>query len=642
LKKYSIYCLIFTLTAIIAGEVTAQNTERAIGVNLSDIGSFASQIMFVDAIKQSSSWLVQPADGSVFSIEEVNGDPVEIPSRSDGYPTHVPFEFNGQQLRVHLLALSAQPESILYPPGIYTLLFEGTGEIIIDIDVPGAPQSFTEPDTPHEVEIAPSAIGIQIIIAASDINDPVRNIRLIMPGFEDVYQENPFHPDFLATLPPFEALRFMKPTTVEENTIISWEQRTTPDMYTYNTIEEGQIRLGLPYEFVIELSNLVQKDPWINIPHAADDGYIQNMAELFARDLDDGLNVYVEYSNETWNPSYPLTHEFLTEQGRSLFPSLDGINANQQFHVVRSLQIFDLFNSAFDAHDKLSSVRPVIATQAFEGVGRIVIDALTDPEINPLGTLPYGIAIAPYIGVEIIQQLQEEGIADEDVTADLILDRLHDDLQNVPEFVESFSFWADSLGIRLMAYEGGQHVTSPGFAPNSEPVQEAIVTANNDPRMIDIYCNYFDLWYDDFGGGLFMTFTLTEKSTVGSFGLLESTFQPFAESVKWQAHEECVFDKTATPTETPVDIPNKVFLQQNYPNPFNPVTTIEFSINRPGRVTLKIFDLLGREVLNLLDQNLSTGTHSFTVNASNLTSGVYFYQLKTAQNSLVRKMTLIK
>ncbi|NOX36681.1 MAG: T9SS type A sorting domain-containing protein [Calditrichaeota bacterium] len=83
-------------------------------------------------------------------------------------------------------------------------------------------------------------------------------------------------------------------------------------------------------------------------------------------------------------------------------------------------------------------------------------------------------------------------------------------------------------------------------------------------------------------------------------------------------------------------------LDQNYPNPFNPATTIRFSIPRSERVTLKVYDVTGREVVTLIDGRLRAGTHRVTFNATDLPSGVYFYQLRAGKYVATRKMILIK
>jgi hypothetical protein len=84
-------------------------------------------------------------------------------------------------------------------------------------------------------------------------------------------------------------------------------------------------------------------------------------------------------------------------------------------------------------------------------------------------------------------------------------------------------------------------------------------------------------------------------------------------------------------------------LKQNYPNPFNPATTIEFTLAERGNVTLKVFDMLGREVATLVDGELNAGVlYKETFDASKLSSGIYIYRLKTEKSSLVRKLMLMK
>jgi predicted acyl esterase len=85
-------------------------------------------------------------------------------------------------------------------------------------------------------------------------------------------------------------------------------------------------------------------------------------------------------------------------------------------------------------------------------------------------------------------------------------------------------------------------------------------------------------------------------------------------------------------------------LYQNYPNPFNPVTVIKFSIPKNGLVTLKIYDIAGKEITTLVNSQKSAGTYSYYFNAAdfNLSSGVYFYKLSTPEFKKVNKMVLIK
>ncbi|HQJ46514.1 MAG TPA: T9SS type A sorting domain-containing protein, partial [Ignavibacteriaceae bacterium] len=89
-------------------------------------------------------------------------------------------------------------------------------------------------------------------------------------------------------------------------------------------------------------------------------------------------------------------------------------------------------------------------------------------------------------------------------------------------------------------------------------------------------------------------------------------------------------------------LPKEFSLLQNYPNPFNPITNIRFQIPRHCLVTLKIFDVLGRQVAVLVNEEKSPGIYHLSYDASALASGVYYYQL-TADNFIqVKKMQVIK
>jgi hypothetical protein len=83
-------------------------------------------------------------------------------------------------------------------------------------------------------------------------------------------------------------------------------------------------------------------------------------------------------------------------------------------------------------------------------------------------------------------------------------------------------------------------------------------------------------------------------------------------------------------------------LEQNYPNPFNPSTKIRYSIPENSFVTLKVFNLLGEEIETLLNIEQSAGVYEATFDASKLSSGIYFYTLKTENASFTKKMILVR
>lgn len=89
-------------------------------------------------------------------------------------------------------------------------------------------------------------------------------------------------------------------------------------------------------------------------------------------------------------------------------------------------------------------------------------------------------------------------------------------------------------------------------------------------------------------------------------------------------------------------IANGCSLSQNYPNPFNPTTKIDFSLSQLSKVTLTIYDVLGREIIALINQELPGGYHSVLWDARNCNSGMYFYQLRAGKYQETRKLLLLK
>jgi hypothetical protein len=83
-------------------------------------------------------------------------------------------------------------------------------------------------------------------------------------------------------------------------------------------------------------------------------------------------------------------------------------------------------------------------------------------------------------------------------------------------------------------------------------------------------------------------------------------------------------------------------LNQNFPNPFNPATTIRYSISKTSNVSLKVFDMLGREVQTLVHTMQAPGLYTVLLNAQGLGSGVYFYRLSAGTFTDTKKLLLIK
>jgi Outer membrane protein Omp28/Secretion system C-terminal sorting domain len=90
------------------------------------------------------------------------------------------------------------------------------------------------------------------------------------------------------------------------------------------------------------------------------------------------------------------------------------------------------------------------------------------------------------------------------------------------------------------------------------------------------------------------------------------------------------------------EVPEQYYLSQNYPNPFNPVTNIKFSLPKDGVTTFKVFDIFGKEVENYVDGFLQKGTYNVEFDGTNLSSGIYFYVLRSGSYFDKKKMILVK
>lgn len=125
-----------------------------------------------------------------------------------------------------------------------------------------------------------------------------------------------------------------------------------------------------------------------------------------------------------------------------------------------------------------------------------------------------------------------------------------------------------------------------------------------------------------------------------SFSILSDSENPpnsgvITGSVGWS-------DDAVTEVKKIDSVPVEFSLKQNYPNPFNPSTTIEYSINKNSIVKLKIYDVLGKEISELVNEKQSPGNYRYSFNAAQLVSGTYFIQLQSGSNIEIRKMTLLK
>lgn len=123
-------------------------------------------------------------------------------------------------------------------------------------------------------------------------------------------------------------------------------------------------------------------------------------------------------------------------------------------------------------------------------------------------------------------------------------------------------------------------------------------------------------------------------------------FETIAQADRRTAFAERIINWLDSPVgvdeNEPNNIPESFELQQNFPNPFNPSTTIKYNIPQTSFVSIKVYDLIGKEIATIVNEVKQSGIHQVSFNGENLSSGVYFYKMSAGEHTVVKKMNLLK
>jgi hypothetical protein len=512
--------------------------QMIVGTNLDGVSPWGAN-HFVDVCKNQSAWLTRGVDGVGWDTEKRDLMPVD----ANGWPTQIPFDpGDGSQLQyVHT-------QMPIRGAGVYRLIVEGTGRIeflaadgLLDPSTPwqgsatftpaGGQQVFEL--TIHDSEHGDGTGELFLSIHESDASDPLRNMKLIAPGHEATHEANPFSPSYVAGLDVFSNIRFMDWGQTNASPIVSWSERSTPNYYTQTSAP------GVALEHQILMANQVQQSAWFCVPARANDDFVRNMARMVRDDLDPDLKVLVEYSNETWNFIFSQTG-YVQDRGEALGLHPDRWIAGQRFVSLRSAQIWQIFAEEFgdQADNRLVKVMGGFAGNAF--LTRQRMEYLEDAAINPNGHRADAVAIAPYFGSEVPEDIVNEDVI-ESISVDEILDRAAADLQGfATTTVNDHKQIADDFGAWMITYEGGQHLVAPFSHWNDETMTAKLIAANRHPRMYDLYIDYMDMMRNG-GVTLHSNFSYVATPTqFGSWGLYEYQDQPITEAHKARATRDWI------------------------------------------------------------------------------------------------------
>jgi hypothetical protein len=485
-------------------------TGSPFGVNLDGLFDWSRTWMFVDAFKQSRPW----SPGRLGSGSPPPGEPLSI----DAHGTLTSLQA-GQSAVTYIFTGSEGH----YPAGPYLARYDGEGQLNWRGDATVLSSS------PGEIllDVRPRR-GVHLAVTRTNPADPIRNIRLYMPGFHSEKERPRFHPIFIERLRPFSTLRFMDLQRTNNSVLSRWSQRPTPEDSTQAGAK------GVALEHLMELVRELDVDPWFCMPHMADDHFVRRFAELVRKTLPADRKVYIEYSNEVWNSMFEQAR-FAREKGLALGLSKNEQEAQLRFYAQRSIEIFRIWEDVFGGHERLTRV----LSSHFANPWAIETTLSWRDAYQAADAL----ALAPYFGrrfggPEAAPKIDGWG-------PERLLDALEDEVTELLPKIRLAAHAAQSRGMELLAYEAGQHLAGRGGRQNDAALTSLFLATNRHPRMKPLYQRYLRGWQRN-GGGLMMLFSFVSKpSKWGSWGLLEWQDQPRMQAPKWDAVLELVSEASS-------------------------------------------------------------------------------------------------
>lgn len=480
--------LAFLLAASCQGAQRPAPKPR-LGMNLNGPADWNNELPFVDVFRFSRRWISQKKG-------EGWGKGPELALDAHGWVTKLEPDCWAETPMCTI-------EGGHYPAGEYTVLYDGEGKL----DFWGAASVVKREPGRMTIKVDPTRGGFFLRLMETNPEKYVRNIRVIMPGFEEKYRENPFHPVFLERWRGVACLRFMDWMETNGSKVSKWEDRPRPDDATWTA-------KGVPVETMCDLCNRLKADAWFCMPHLADDNYVREFAKLVKEKLDPERKVYVEFSNEVWNGMFAQS-KWAGEQGQKLGFAEKPWEAAWKFTGYRSTQIFRIWEEVFGGTDRL--VRVLASQAANPYVSERVV------EFQDAYKHADALAIAPYITCNVMPNGKPSVAEAAAWTVDQAMEYMEKTaLPQSIKWIQAQKQVADKYGLKLIAYEGGQHMVGVAGGENNQALEKVLHAANLDPRMGDVYRQYFKAWADA-GGDLFCYFSSTGRwSKWGSWGILQN------------------------------------------------------------------------------------------------------------------------
>ncbi len=471
------FLFVILIALYIPEQSFAQLTEECkleIGTNMAGLVDYGTEIPFVDLMKSARTWYTKDIGNPNAPFD--SGHTANLSYRPDGYPTHMPQNIAQSNYPQKVVTIWAITDG--WTPGQHTILWDGTGTLSFW----GSHQNMIDHGNNRITFDYPNPIDgvFEMTIETSDINDPIHNIRVLMPGSESTYLTEPFNPVWLEKLLTFKTVRFMdwgqtnnwgETNGWNDPSLFDWSERSQMDHYTW------AYEKGVPYEMMIKLMNDFELDGWVCVPHRASNNYMLEMANLFYNNLDTERHLTVEYSNEIWNWIFGQTqwvYEFGCVQNDLDWPA--GI-------VPYVQNCLDQFTTIY-ANDLGRITRAVGAFTGYPAITDTIVSNLTPGSFD-------AIAATFYFGLDEDADAALDVMGDA-ATANDIAFYARENMTGTMDLIRQHKTeMADPRNIPLIFYEGGQHLTGHPFGV--EPTYgDALLEVQRDPVMYDLYNEWFD------------------------------------------------------------------------------------------------------------------------------------------------------
>lgn len=521
-----------------------------------------------------------------------HGWPLSIPPACAYQKSHLKQSATTSMLR-HVPAAAV-------PQGRYTVLYEGQGKIrysgIAKLVKRGRQRDVISLAVKKRSDIEKAA-GLRLQIIHTNPANPIRNIRVVMPGGiceDDIFTRITrsshckgsryisfveqlakdrnnivFNPDFLRELRNFKVFRtmnFMKasPRAACRGLVgekyqqcllqpFTWERRPKLDDAVWGgsakTPLEERYGKGVPLEVIVQLANLTQSDPWFNIVHSADNDYIKRFARYVEKNLDENLKTYIEYSNETWNGSFWASH-YVRQMGKNKGYHRNPQKSGNLYYAKRASDIFKVWAKTFH-YDKERYVR-VLGGHQTNPIMSAEMLSFRLPNGKRVKRYVDALAIGTYFHgcwnrrVKRCQDKQKvpKTLSEAHTLNDVfsIITNPNDpySLPSLNHQIKKQMRIAKKNRVDLISYEGGQHVVVNWndhrlFRNRKEQLTRLFASANRDRRMGELYTQLFKSWKQS-GGTLMTLYTLPQSyHRWGNWGLKEHLNKPRSQSPKYDA-----------------------------------------------------------------------------------------------------------